>query len=57
MREYKTVLNNANDEIIIEKSRFIGYSFHISSQDEAENFIKSIKNNIMMLHTTVMLIY
>lgn len=43
MREYKTVLNNTNDEIIIEKSRFIGYSFHISSQDEAENFIKSIK--------------
>ena len=43
MKEYNTVLKNSSDEIIIEKSKFIGYSFHINNVDEAESFIKEIK--------------
>lgn len=43
MKEYSTVLGNSSGEIIIEKSKFIGYSFHIDSVAEAECFIKKIK--------------
>lgn len=43
MKEYNTVLKNSKDEIIIDKSKFIGYSFHINNVDEAESFIKEIK--------------
>ena len=43
LKEYNTVLKNSKDEIIIDKSKFIGYSFHINNVDEAESFIKEIK--------------
>lgn len=43
MKDYKTVLGESMDEIIIDKSRFIGYSFYIQSQEQAEDIIKSIK--------------
>lgn len=43
MKEYNTVLKNSSDEIIIDKSKFIGYSFHINNVDEAESFIKEVK--------------
>lgn len=43
MKEYNTVLKNSKDEIIIDKSKFIGYSFHINNVDKAESFIKEIK--------------
>ena len=43
MKPYKTVLGESMDEIIIDKSRFIGYSFYIQDQSQAENIIKSIK--------------
>lgn len=43
LKEYNTVLKNSKDEIIIDKSKFIGYSFHINNVDEAESFIKKIK--------------
>lgn len=43
MKEYKTVSGDGVDEIVIDKSRFIGYSFHIDTQEQAENIIKSIK--------------
>jgi uncharacterized YigZ family protein len=43
MVEYKTLLKPGNDEIIIEKSRFIGYAAPVSSEEEAIEFIEKIK--------------
>lgn len=40
---YRTLLNSNQDEIIIDKSKFIGYAAPISSEEEALNFIKEIK--------------
>lgn len=40
---YKTVLNKAETENIIEKSRFIGYIKPVESAEEAEGFITEIK--------------
>lgn len=42
-KEYKTILQYGEDEIIINKSRFIGYAKPISSEDEALEFIEEIK--------------
>jgi uncharacterized YigZ family protein len=42
--EYKTLLKAGNDEIIIERSRFIGYAAPVSSEEEAMEFIDKIKN-------------
>jgi len=36
-------LLSASDEIIIEKSRFIGHSFHVKDVDQAEAIIKDTK--------------
>ena len=43
MKSYSTVLSSASDEIVIEKSRFIGHSFHVEDVEEAENIIKDVK--------------
>lgn len=44
MREsYITVGNSANAEIIIQKSRFIGYAARAETEEEAIGFINSIK--------------
>ena len=43
MKSYSTVLLSASDEIIIEKSRFIGHSFHVEDIDQAEAIIKDTK--------------
>lgn len=43
-RCYKTVEHYAEEEIIIEKSRFIGYIQPVSTEEEAEEFIHSIKS-------------
>lgn len=43
MKSYSTVLLSASDEIIIEKSRFIGHSFHVEDVDQAEAIIKDTK--------------
>lgn len=40
---YKTVAKMGFNEIIINKSRFIGYGMPIESEDEAISFIKEIK--------------
>lgn len=40
---YKTIFSYGEDEIIINKSRFIGYSNPISSEEEALEFIEKIK--------------
>lgn len=43
MKSYSTVLSSASDEIVIEKSRFIGNSFHVEDVEEAENIIREVK--------------
>ena len=43
MKSYSKVLLSASDEIIIEKSRFIGHSFHVEDVDQAEAIIKDTK--------------
>ncbi|KAB3531467.1 YigZ family protein [Alkaliphilus serpentinus] len=40
---YRTIMKSAWDEIIIEKSKFIGYATPVSSEEEALQFIKEIK--------------
>lgn len=43
MDSYKTLAKKSSDEIIINKSRFIGYASPIESEEEAISFIKDIK--------------
>ncbi len=42
--EYRTVLNEANDEFIERKSRFIGYIKPVTTQEDAVAFINEIKS-------------
>ena len=42
--EYKTILNEANDEFVERKSRFIGYIKPVTTQEEAVSFINEIKS-------------
>ncbi len=44
MKEYKTVEFEACDEFIEKKSRFIGYVKPVKTQDDATEFINSIKS-------------
>ncbi len=43
MNEYKTIFKSGESIIIIEKSKFIGYSKHVESEEEALSFINEIK--------------
>ena len=43
IKGYKTISRPGRAEIFIEKSRFIGYSAPVSSEEEAISFINSIK--------------
>ena len=43
LKEYRTIYKQGVDEIIIEKSRFIGYVKPIASEEEAIEFIEEIK--------------
>ncbi len=43
MSEYLTVKNNASDEFIEKRSRFIGYCRPVKTQDEAAAFISEIR--------------
>jgi uncharacterized YigZ family protein len=40
---YRTTFSYGEDEVIINKSRFIGYSLPINSEEEALNFVEKIK--------------
>lgn len=40
---YKTVINEAQAQLVIEKSKFIGYIKPVESQEEAEAFVTSIR--------------
>ncbi|NLT95182.1 MAG: YigZ family protein [Clostridia bacterium] len=42
--EYKTLLKPGEEEIVIEKSRFIGYASPVNSEEEALEFIEKIKS-------------
>lgn len=44
LKEYKTLLKYGEEEIIIEKSRFIGYACPVESEEEAIEFIEKIKS-------------
>lgn len=44
LNSYFTVKTEGSDEIIIQKSRFIGYVKRTESEEEAQQFIKAIKN-------------
>lgn len=44
MKEYKTVEFESKDEFVEKKSRFIGYVKPVKTQEEATNFINSIKS-------------
>ena len=43
MSSYKTLHDFGSDEIIIEKSTFIGYAKHIKTEEEAVEFVNEIK--------------
>ncbi len=44
MKEYKTVEFESKDEFVEKKSRFIGYVKPVKTQEEATNFVNSIKS-------------
>lgn len=43
LHQYKTVAGYGEDEIVIERSRFIGYAQRVTSEEEAAAFIAMIK--------------
>lgn len=43
MNEYKTIFKSGESTIFIEKSKFIGYSRHVKTEEEAINFVNEIK--------------
>ncbi|MFC4023865.1 YigZ family protein [Oceanobacillus longus] len=43
LKNYYTVKKEGNDQIIIQKSRFIGYIKRVKSEEEAQIFIQEIK--------------
>lgn len=43
LKNYYTVKKEGNDQIIIQKSRFIGYIKRVESEEEAQIFIQEIK--------------
>lgn len=42
-KEYATILEDATDEIVEKKSRFIGYVRHVESEEEAAAFLMKIR--------------
>src|SRR5699024_7098601 len=43
LSKYYTVKYKGADEVVIQKSRFIGYVKRVESEEEAQNFIQEIK--------------
>jgi uncharacterized YigZ family protein len=43
MKQYKTIMDFGQDEFIVKKSTFIGYSKPVESEEEAVAFVDSIK--------------
>lgn len=43
MKQYRTIKDYGEDEIIIEKSKFIGYAKPVKTEGEAQAFIQEIK--------------
>lgn len=44
IEEYRTLLESGEDEIIIERSKFMGYAAPITTEEEALAFIKNLKS-------------
>ncbi len=44
MAEYRTIKYESNDEYIVKRSRFIGYASPVTTQEQAVEFINSIKS-------------
>lgn len=44
MNDYLTLLRESSDEIVIQKSRFIGYAAPCSTEEEALDFLKKIRS-------------
>ena len=44
--ELKTICKNETAEIIEKKSKFIANIFYVETKEEAENYIKSLQNNL-----------
>lgn len=43
MKEFKTINNNANAEIIEKRSKFIANIFYVQNEEEINNILKNIK--------------
>ena len=43
MKEFKTIKQDSEAEIVEKKSRFIANIFYVESVEEAENYIKQVK--------------
>lgn len=43
LKEYATILEEGNDEIVEKKSRFIGYVRHVETEEDAISFVNEIK--------------
>lgn len=52
LKTYRTVEQFGQDEVVIEKSTFIGYARPVANEEEALAFIQEIKKSIGMPHTT-----
>lgn len=48
MKSYRTIQQSGENEIVIEKSRFIAHCRYVETVEEAENFIHEMKKNTMM---------
>lgn len=43
MEDYRSLLKHASSELIIKKSRFIGFAYRIDTEDEAKAIIENLK--------------
>lgn len=56
LEKYLTIKETGSHEIVIQKSRFIGHVKRTETEEEAQEFINSIKNNIKTPHIIALLI-
>lgn len=56
-KDYKTVLENASDEFVEKRSRFIGYCKPVKTEQEAIDLLMKSAVNIGMLHIMYMPIH
>ena len=54
MEKFKTIINNAEAEIVERRSKFIANIYYVKSLEEVEEKLKAIKRNILILDIIVM---